>query len=333
MVVDITTKFAGLNLKSPVIVGSCGLTGSVKHFKEIEDNGAGAIVLKSIFEEEIVFEYGKVMKEAQKYGYDDENMDYFDLKIKQDNINKYTDLIKTAKQTVSIPVIASINCVSKYEWTYFTKKIEEAGADALELNIFILPSDTTKSSKEIEKTYLKIIEEVRKSIKIPLIVKMSSFFTNLGDMINDVSKTGVDGIVLFNRYYNPDIDIKTRKISAANVFSNPSDISIPLRWVAISSGKTECSIAASTGVHDGESLIKMILAGTDAVEIVSTLYKNGFGQIKTMNETLTKYLDENNFESIQQIKGMANQLNTANPALFERVQFMKYFSDKEDDII
>ncbi len=333
MVVDITTKFAGLELKSPIIVGSCGLTGTTKHFKEFEENGAGAIVLKSIFEEEIVFEYGKVMKEAQKYGYDDENIDYFDLKIKQDNINKYTELIKEAKKAVSIPVIASINCVSTYEWTYFTKKIEEAGADALELNIFMLPSDTSKSSKEIEKTYFKIISEVRKAVKIPLIIKMSSFFTNLGDMIKEVSKTGINGLVLFNRYYNPDIDIKTKKITASNVFSHASDMSLPLRWVAISSGKVDCSLAASTGIHDGEALIKMILAGTDAVEVVSTLYKNGAKQIKTMNETLVNYLKENNLESVKQIKGLANQLNTQNPALFERVQFMKYFSDKEDDII
>jgi dihydroorotate dehydrogenase (fumarate) len=333
MVVDISTKFAGLNLKSPVIVGSCGLTGTDKHFKEIEENGAGAIVLKSLFEEEIVFEHNQVMKEAKKYGYDDENIDYFDFKIKQDNISKYTELIKKAKSSVSIPVIASINCVSTYEWTYFTKKIEEAGADALELNIFLLPSDTSKTSQEIEETYFKIINEVRKNVKIPLIIKMSSFFTNLGSMIKKVSETGVDGIVLFNRYYSPDIDIKTKKITAANVFSSPTDYTLPLRWLAISSGKVKCSLAASTGIHDGTTLIKMLLAGANAVEVVSTIYKNGISQIKEMNTQLTEYLKENNYESISQIKGLANQLNVKNPANFERVQFMKYFSDKEDDII
>ncbi len=332
MEVDITTKFGGLELKSPIIVSSSGLTGSVKHLKEMEEAGAGAIVLKSIFEEEIIFEHNKVTEEAQKFGYDNENIDYFDFKIKQDNINKYTKLIQDAKATVNIPVIASINCVSGHEWTYFTKKIEDAGADALELNIFLLPSDTSKTAQEIEDTYFKVIEEVKKAVKIPLIIKMSSFFTNLGDMIKKVSNSGIDGLVLFNRYYNPDIDIKTKKITAANILSTPAELSLPLRWVAISAGKTGCPLAASTGVHNGEALIKMILAGTDAVEVASTLYVNGIAQIKKMNDELTKYLNDNNLESIKQIKGMASQMKAGNPAMFERVQFMRYFSDKEDII-
>ncbi len=333
MEVDISTQFAGLELKSPIIVGSSGLTGSTKHFKEMEQNGAGAIVLKSIFEEEIVFEYNNIMDEAQKYGYDNENLDYFDLKIKQDNINKYVELIKSAKKAVSIPIIASINCVSTHEWTYFTKKIEQAGADALELNIFLLPSDTEKSPQEIENSYFKIIEEVKKEVKIPLIIKMSSFFTNLGAMIKNVSGSGIDGLVLFNRYYSPDIDIKTKKITASDIFSKPTDISLPLRWVAITSSKIGSSLAASTGVHNSDGLIKMILAGADAVEIVSTLYKNGISQIKKMKDELIKYLNDQELESIKQIKGTASQMKVSNPARFERVQFMKYFSDNEDDII
>jgi len=309
------------------------LTNSVKHLKEFEENGAGAIVLKSIFEEEIVFEYNKYMTEATKYGYDDENLDYFDYKIKQDNINSYIKLIKDAKQTVNIPVIASVNCISSYEWVYFTKKIEEAGADALELNVFILPSDYEKDSKEIEANYLKIIEEVRKNTRIPLIVKMSSYFTALGNMIHKISKMGIDGLVLFNRFFSPDINIETQKITSAPIYSSPADIRLPLRWIAISSGKVNCSIAASTGVHDGEGLIKMMLAGADAVEIASTIYKNGAKQISKMNEELHSYLDKRDLESVQQIKGLANQLNIKNPAAFERVQFMKYFSDNQDDIV
>lgn len=332
MIVDISTKFGGLELKSPIIVGSSGLTNSIKHLKEIEENGAGAVVLKSIFEEEITFEYNNVMSEAEKYGYDNENLDYLDFKIKQDNITKYINLLKKAKQTISIPVIASINCITKYEWIDFTKKIEEAGANALELNIFIQPSNSKKTASEIENEYFNIIQEVLKNIKIPLIIKMSSFFTNLGTMIKKISGTGIQGLVLFNRYYNPDIDIKTKKITAANIFSTPADISLPLRWVAISSGKVGCSLAASTGIHNAEGLIKMILAGADAVEIVSTLYKNSFSMIKKMNNDLIEYLKNNNLESIKQIKGLASQIKTTNPAMFERVQFMKYFSDKKDII-
>ena len=330
--IDITTKFAGLELKSPIIVGSSGLTGTDKHFKEFEDNGAGAIVLKSIFEEEILFEYEQFMKEAEKYGYDYEYLDYFDYKLKQDNIDKYIKLISDAKKTVDIPIIASINCVSRQEWMYFTKRIQDAGADALELNIFILPSDLNKTCTEIEQTYFDIVEGVKQQVNIPVIVKMSYFFTNLGQMIVKLSEKA-DGLVLFNRFYNPDIDINTRKIVPASIFTRPEDIVIPLRWIAITSGRVKSSLAASTGVHDGEGLIKILLAGGDAVEIVSTIYKNGVGRIKQMLAKLTEYMTENEFYSIDQMKGLLSQKNVSNPAMYERVQFMRYFSDYSEDII
>lgn len=332
MSVNISTKFAGLELKSPIIVSSSGLTSSTKFLKDFEEKGAGAIVLKSIFEEEIVFEYDKIIADARKYGYEEDNLDYFDLKIKQDNLNKYIKLIKDAKNEVDIPIIASVNCITSNEWVYFTKKIEEAGADALELNIFLLPSESEKSSQEIEKTYFEIIEKVRKDVKIPLIIKMSSFFSNLGQMIQKVSKTGIDGLVLFNRFFSPDIDINSKQIISANIFSTVTDISKPLRWVAMSAGKVECSLAASTGVHDGEGLIKLVLAGADAVEIATTIYQKGASQIKTMNDVLVNYLKDSNYESVEQIKGLVKQSNISNPALYERVQFMRYFSDREEII-
>ncbi len=329
---DISTKFAGLQLKSPIIIGASGITGTTRHFKEFEDNGAGAIVLKSIFEEEILFEYEQFMKEAEKYGYDYEYLDYFDYKLKQDNIDKYIKLISDAKKTVDIPIIASINCVSRQEWMYFTKRIQDAGADALELNIFILPSDLNKTCTEIEQTYFDIVEGVKQQVNIPVIVKMSYFFTNLGQMIVKLSEKA-DGLVLFNRFYNPDIDINTRKIVPASIFTRPEDIVIPLRWIAITSGRVKSSLAASTGVHDGEGLIKILLAGGDAVEIVSTIYKNGVGRIKQMLAKLTEYMTENEFYSIDQMKGLLSQKNISNPAMYERVQFMRYFSDYGEDII
>ena len=329
---DITTKFAGLQLKSPIIIGASGITGTTRHFKEFEDYGAGAIVLKSIFEEEIVFEYQKFMEEAQKYGYDYEYLDYFDYKIKQDNLDKYIKLIEEAKKTVNIPIIASINCVSPHEWTYFTKRIEEAGADALELNIFILPSDLNKTSEEIEKTYFDVVEAVKKETSLPVIVKMSYFFTNLGQMIIKLSEK-VDGLVLFNRFYNPDIDIRNKKIVPASIFTDADDIVIPLRWIAITSGRVKSSLAASTGVHDGEGLIKILLAGGDAAQVVSTIYKNGAMQIKKMLEELDLYMNENGYAKIDDMKGLLSQKNIKNPGLYERVQFMRYFSDYGEDIV
>lgn len=332
MKTNITTKFAGLTLKSPIIIGASGITGDTKHFKTFEENGAGAIVLKSIFEEEIIFEFNNFMKEAEEYGYDNEFLDYFDYKLKQDNITKYIDLIKAAKQEVNIPIIASVNCVSTHEWAYFTKKIEEAGADALELNIFILPSDLTKSCTDMEKTYFEIVEKVKAQINIPVVVKMSYYFSNLGKMIIDLSEKA-DGLVLFNRFYNPDIDIKEKKIVNAKIFSTPDEILTPLRWVGISYGRVKSSLAATTGIHDGNGLIKMILAGADAVEIVSTIYKNGPKVIKEMINDLENYMAENGYETIEDMKGVASKQKAKNPAMYERAQFMRYFGDFDEDIV
>ncbi len=325
--INIFTKFAGLELKSPIIVGSSGLTASTKNLKSYEDNGAGAIVLKSIFQEEILFEYNQWIKEAEKMGYDRENSDYFDLKIKENNIGAYINLIQEAKKTVNIPVIASVNCISSYEWVDFTKKIEQAGADALELNIFYFPNSLNSNSTEIEDEYLQIIKKVKENTSMPLIVKMSHYFTNLGVMIQKVDQLGVDGIVLFNKFTQPDIDIKTQKMVMSNTFSSAQGFSMPLRWVGVTSGHTDASLASSTGVYGGEELVKILLAGADATQVVSTIYKNGAEQIKKMNDFLISYLKENNFNSLSDIKGLLSQKNVKQDNMYERVQFMKYFSE------
>ncbi len=327
---DLSTKFAGVNLKSPIIVSSSGLTSSAKQLQAFEEHGVGAVVLKSIFEEEIYFEYAKELSQAEQAGYSQEDLDYLDTKIKQDNVSRYVQLISDAKDTVDIPVIASINCVSNHEWTYFAKKIEQAGADALELNIFVQPSDTRKSAQEIENTYFEIIGAVRKSTDLPVIVKMSQFFTNLGDMIQRLSNTGINGLVLFNKFFSPDVDIRTKRLTAAGIFSEPQDMILPLRWIAISSGNVGCSLAASTGIHEGESLVKMILAGAHAVEIASTIYQQGPGQIAAMNQYLASYMESENVQSLDEIRGIASREKVANPAVFERLQFMKYFSDRNE---
>ncbi len=327
--IDLSTKFAGLDLKSPIIIGSSGLTGSTSNLKEFEENGAGAIVLKSIFEEEILFEYKQWMKQAEKMGYDHENSDYFDLKIKEDNIQKYINLIKEAKAEVNIPIIASINCISSYEWVDFTRKIEQAGADALELNILYFPNDLERNSIEIEERYLNIIEKVKATINIPLVVKISHYFTNLGVMIRKIADVGVDGIVLFNKFTQSDIDIKRQEVIMNNVFSSVYDFSLPLRWIGIASGSVNCSLASSTGVHTGEELVKIILAGADATQIVSTIYKNGSAQIKKMNDFLISYMKEKNVNSLSEIKGILNKKHIKEDNMYERLQFMKYFSDKK----
>jgi len=326
---DLSTKYLGLELRNPVIVGSSGLTDSVKKIADLEKFGAGAVVLKSIFEEEITMEYEKILAEEAPSRYKDDYLDYFDYKIKEQNITNYIKLIADAKKAVKIPIIASINCNSSHEWTYFASKIEEAGADALELNIFVLPSTLDKSIEDIDHVYLEIINNVKNIINIPLSIKISYYFSNLGRAIKVLSKTGVDGIVLFNRFYSPDIDLDKMEIISTNVLSTPQELSTSLRWVGIMANRIKCNIAASTGVHDGKAVIKQLLAGADAVQMVSCLYENGPEYLKTVIKDIEDWMTEKGFESVDDFSGKLSQEQFVNPTLYERVQFMKYFSDKE----
>jgi dihydroorotate dehydrogenase (fumarate) len=322
---DLSTQYLGLKLKNPLIAGSSGLSRTVKGVKEFEDNGAGAVVLKSIFEEEIVYEYEDILKEASADGLNLDQFDYYDYQIKDEKLTKYTSLISECKSSVSIPVIASINCVYSHEWIAFAKKLQDAGADALELNMFFLPSDFDRTTEEKEKAYFKIIEEVQKIVSIPIALKISYYFSNLGPMIQQLSESGIAGLVLFNRFYNPDFDIDKLEVVSSNVFSSPSDLHMSLRWIAIMAERVSCDLAASTGVHDGDALIKQILAGANAVQVVSSLYQNGKGQIKTMLDTLEEWMTGKGFSSLDDFRGKMSQAKSSNPAAYERVQFMRYF--------
>jgi dihydroorotate dehydrogenase (fumarate) len=329
---NLETIYAGLKLKNPLIIGSSSLTGNTINLKKFEKSGAAAVVLKSIFEEEILNEYEDILKDADSKGEKDHNLDYFDFKIKEDNLTDYIALIESAKSELNIPVIASVNCISSHEWLYFLKKIETAGADAIELNIFYFPADFKKSSKKIEKKYLKIIRKAKASVNIPIIVKMSQYFTNLGDMILKVSDTGVDGIALFNRFYKPDIDLKKKEITTADIFSSPHEYVIPLQWVALMKDRFNTSLAASTGIHNGEAFVKLLLAGANVNYIVSALFKNGAEVIGEILSYLESYLEQNNHTSVNEIIGSLSQGNINNPKHYERAQFMKYFSDRKDVI-
>ncbi|MCP4629131.1 MAG: dihydroorotate dehydrogenase-like protein [bacterium] len=325
---DLSTQYLGLKLKNPVIAGSSGLTNSVKSIQDLEESGAGAVVLKSIFEEEIAFEYEDILKEASEEGVNLDQFDYYDFHIKGEKLDKYTTLIEESKKSVSIPVIASINCVYSHEWTSFAKQLQTAGADALELNMFFLPSEFDRTSEEKEKAYFQIIEKVQKEVSIPIALKISYYFSNLGPMIQQLSETGIAGLVLFNRFYSPDFDIDKMEVVSSNVFSAPSDLPTSLRWIAIMAERVSCDLAASTGVHDGTALIKQILAGAKAVQVASTLYKNGKGQIAGMLKTLEDWMGQKSFNKLDDFRGKMSQAKSSNPAAYERVQFMKYFGGK-----
>jgi len=323
---DITTRYLGLPLKSPIIASSSGLTDSVKKVQKLEQHGAGAVVLKSIFEEEIVFEHEDIMKEAESAGVNLDQFDYFDFHLRGERLGKYTDLIKASKAATSIPIIASINCVYSHEWISFTEQIQDAGADAIELNMFFLPSDFSRSGQEQEAMYFKIIEKLVSTVSIPIALKISYYFSSLGRMIQRLSKTGVSGLVLFNRFFSPDIDIDKLTVKPSFVFSSPEELAISMRWIAIMANKVDCDLAASTGVHDGNAVIKQLLAGAAAVQVASCLYKHGPEYIREMHETLNAWMKTHHFNSLSDFRGKMSQDKASNPAAYERVQFMKYFS-------
>ncbi len=327
---NLETSWMGLKLKNPIIAGSSGLTNSVENIVELERNGVGAVVLKSLFEEQIANKVNNTMEQGEFANYYPEAEDYIRNYTHGNDLSVYLELIRSAKQSVKIPVIASINCVSdSNDWVSFAKKVEDAGADALELNIFILPSDPEKSGEENEKVYFKIIDKVTKAVSIPVAVKISYYFSGLAQFITKLSWTGIKGIVLFNRFFSPDIDIDKMEVKSSFVFSSPSELAISLRWIAMMSHHVKCELAASTGIHSGEAVIKQLLAGAEVVQIASVLYKKGFSEIGIMNRVLEEWMEKNNFNSLDDFRGKLSIAEYENPAAYERVQFMKHYSGIE----
>lgn len=327
--VNLETKYMGLQLKNPLIVGSSGLTNSVENIIEIEKNGAAAVVLKSLFEEQINFAVEKTFMQDEVANLYPEADDYIRNYTRQNDVSKYLSLISDAKKAVNIPIFASINCVSGAEWSSFAKSIEDAGADGLELNVFVLPSDPTKSAEDNEAIYYKVIDEVLAKVSMPVSLKISYYFSSLAKMATTLSWKGIKGLVLFNRFFSPDIDIENFEIKTSNVFSTPAELAISLRWIAMLSSHVKCDLAASTGVHDGTALIKQLLAGASAVQVASVLYKKGFREIGSILEVLENWMERKNFNYISDFMGKMSIDEAKNPAAFERVQFMKHFSGIE----
>jgi len=246
---------------------------------------------------------------------------------KSNSVEEYLKLIESPKKTVKIPVIASINCMTAAEWVAFARDIEKAGADALELNIFFMALQKEMSSEKIEKLYYELVSRIREVTPIPLAVKVGLQFTNLTAVVNNLYVRGARGVVLFNRFYEPDIDIENLSLTSSDVFSSPSDIRQSLRWVGIISDKVEkIDIAASTGVHDGKAVIKQILAGASVVQICSVLYRKGEGQVRVILDELTAWMKKKGLNSLEEFRGKLSYSHIPDPSVYERSQFMKYFS-------
>lgn len=326
---DLSTRYMGLVLRNPFIAGSSGLTNSVDNIVKLEESGVGAVVLKSLFEEQINYAINKTMGHDDNLNAYPEALDYISHYTRENDVEKYLSLIRDAKKRVKIPVIASINCISSSDWVTFARKIQDAGADGLELNIFILPSDPRRKAEQHEQIYFDVLLAVMKQVTIPVAAKISYYFSGLTNMVLQLSWTGIKGLVLFNRFFSPDIDIDKFEVTSSNVFSTPGEISLPLRWVALLSDKVHCDIAASTGVHDGKGAVKLMLAGAKAVQVASVLYKNGFEQVGVMLKEMEDWMAKHQFTSTSDFIGKLSYKETRNPAAYERVQFMKHFAGIE----
>ena len=319
----VETTYLGIPLKNPVIVSSSGLANNLEKVIKLSKAGAGAIVLKSIFEEQINLEAGNMINGADY----PEAHDYIQAYSKSNALEQYLKLIEDAKKNVDTPVFASVNCVSASEWISFAKSVEDAGADALELNIYYLPNTTKEEGNGVEETYYHILREVRKRVSLPIAIKLGQQFSNLPVFINKLKGYGANGVVLFNRFYAPDINTENLTLSAADVFSHPSEIRNSLRWVGIiSSLVSKLDICASTGVHDGLAVVKQLLAGAQAVQVCSALYKNGPDFLEQIIRVLGNWMEKHNFEAIEEFRGRLSYKNIPDPSVFERAQFMKYFS-------
>ena len=327
---NLETTYLGLKLKNPLVAASSGLTSSVEKIKELEAAGIGAVVLKSIFEEQITNEVTSMLEKDQQNMDYPEAEDYIKNYLRDNTITKHVQLLAEAKKAVDIPIIASINCVSSEEWTTFAKDFEEAGADALELNIFYVPTDRNEKPGVVEQLYLDVLKKVRNEVSIPVAVKFGLNHSNIIGMADKMQSNGAAGVVMFNRFYEPDIDLEKLELTSSEVFSSPSDIRRSLRWVGLVSSKvTKLDIAASTGIHDGSAAIKQILAGAQVAQLCSTLYLNGAGVVSEMLGEFSAFMNKWSFKKIEDFRGRLSYKNIPDPMVYERSQFMKYYSNRK----
>lgn len=312
-----------MTLKSPFIVSSSGLTSSVERIRKMASAGAGGVVLKSLFEEQIMHEAGS-MSEGSGHT---EAEDYIRTYSREHSLDNYLALIREARERTGIPVMASINCMKAREWVDFALQIQEAGADALELNIYFLPLDPKKSPREYETAYLDVVSGVMKKVAIPVIVKLGNGFSSITWMVDQLYRRGVAAVVLFNRFYTPDINTGDLSFGSSEVLSSPADIRHSLRWVGIVSSRIgKMDLAASTGVHSGMAAVKQILAGATAVQVCSVLYRNGIDYLREMVGEMRKWMEKRDYASLKDFRGKMNYSNMKDPTIYERSQFMKYFS-------
>lgn len=317
------TTYLGLNLKNPIIIGSSPLTASLDSLKKCEDSGAGAVVVKSIFEEQIDHDAKLMIHQTEGYVVHADGQDFLEESSRNYYIDSYLSLVEKATHALDIPVIASVNCRTQGSWLDYVSRFAEVGADALELNYYILPSDFKRTASEMEEEFVDLVKVARERFPLPLSIKMGSQFTALANIVKEFDLLGVDGLVLFNRFYQPNIDIEKLVTKASITLSSPHEYSLPLQWTALLSAYLNCDICASTGVHSGETLIKLLLSGAKAVQVCSTVMKNGHKVIKEMLDTLVEWMDRHHAETFVDFRGKLAHKRLEDPSQWERAQYMK----------
>lgn len=322
---DLSTTYMGLKLKNPLVPSSSPLMAKLDSVRAMEDAGAAAVVLHSLFEEQIRHDEDELehylTKGAESF---QEAITYFpDLGHYKLGPEEYLSHIRKTKEAVKIPVIASLNGVTTGGWTDYAKKMEQAGADALELNVYFIATDPKETGAEVEARYVDILKAVKKSVKIPVAMKLGAFFSSIPNMASRLADAGADGLVLFNRFYQPDINIETKEVTPNVILSNSSSSRLPIRWIALLFGHLKCSLAATTGIHTHEDAIKALMVGADVTMMTSALMKHGVWHLASVREAMGQWLEQHEYRSVAQLKGSLSQKNCPEPGAFERANYMK----------
>lgn len=322
---DLTTKYLGMTLRTPLVPSASPLSEEIDSIKKMEDAGASAVVMHSLFEEQLTRERHELHHHLT-HGTESfaEALTYFP---EPDEFHvgpeEYLDHIRKAKEAVNIPIIASLNGSSAGGWTEYAKKIQQAGANALELNIYYIPTDLTLTAQEVEQTYLDILKAVKSVVSIPIAVKLSPFFSNMANMAKRLDVAGANSLVLFNRFYQPDVHLDALEVRPHILLSTPQSLRLPLRWIAILYGRIKAELAATSGIHRALDVLKMLMAGAQVTMLCSVLLRHGIDQIRVIESELRAWMEDHEYESVRQMQGSMSQKNVADPEAFERAQYIK----------
>jgi dihydroorotate dehydrogenase (fumarate) len=325
---DLTTTYMGLTLRSPLVPSASPLSEDIDNIKRMEDAGAAAVVMHSLFEEQLRLEryelHHHLTEGTESFA---EALTYFPEPVSfRVGPEEYLNHIRQAKATVNIPIIGSLNGSSLGGWTSYARLIQEAGADAVELNIYYVPADMDLTTEQIEGTYIDILQAVKAEVTIPVALKLSPYFTNMANMAKRLDEAGADALVLFNRFYQPDINLKNLEVEPNVLLSTPQAMRLPLRWIAILYGRINASLAATSGIHKGADALKMLMAGANVTMLCSVLLRHGINHIRTIETEMQEWMEEHEYESVQQMQGSMSQLHCPNPSEFERAQYMRAIS-------